>query len=328
MLGPEGEGRLRTLLWRTGEEIGGTEGRISLPDKTLLLWRLYSLIFLNLRWATLSQTSLLPKIMSSPVQWPSSSPLLYIMTDLDQLPMPTCCSMLLWIWIKVTKFNIGKVTGDKSYALLVWNCKYSKLYAAAFSVFPPFYYGIVSVSLGWATLVTVLLMHIMCFVKKCDSERSGWSYCYLLFHIMIGTWMVVSLLLGYYWSSQQPLAADTNGWSTTAHLFVTVTIWIHTNIKNHSAAISSSRVILKSRRGSTILTTKWPNYITSSGQLSISFRIRFWIILWRSWIFLRSLPDAPIIPVFYPLFIVENSSGLVIMTHLVEHQIGTRVMSS
>lgn len=124
--------------------------------------------------------------------------------------MPTHRSLLLLVGLKGAEPPLGEIALDKSHTLLVRSGKYLFSDAAAFSIFPPFYYGIVSVSLGWGTLVAVLLMHIMCFVKKCDNERSGWSYCYLLYHIMIGIWMLVSLLLGYYWSSQQPLATDTN----------------------------------------------------------------------------------------------------------------------
>ena len=81
---------------------------------------------------------------------------------------------------------------------------------AAFSIFPPFYFGIHSVVLGWLTLIVVLLMHIFSFVRKCDGERSAWSYSYFIYHASIFTWMMVALCLGYYESSQQPQATDTN----------------------------------------------------------------------------------------------------------------------
>ena len=135
---------------------------------------------------------------------------LYVLLNADQLLVPADRSLLLRVRLKGAESSSGKIARDQSHSLLVRSRKYPLPHAAAFSIFPPFYYGIVSVSLGWATLIVVLLMHIMCFVKKCDSERSGWSYCYLLYHIMIGVWMLVGLLLGYYWSSQQPLATDTN----------------------------------------------------------------------------------------------------------------------
>jgi hypothetical protein len=146
--------------------------------------------------------------------------------------MPTHRSLLLWVRLKGTESPPGEIALDESHTLLVRSGKYLFPNSAAFSIFPPFYYGIVSVSLGWGTLVAVLLMHIMCFVKKCDNERSGWSYCYLLYHIMIGIWMLVSLLLGYYWSTQQPLATDTNeGWLLIASYFYSFNYVYHANIK-------------------------------------------------------------------------------------------------
>ena len=79
-----------------------------------------------------------------------------------------------------------------------------------FSVFPPFYFGLMSVGFGWLTLLVVVLLHVMCFVRRWDGERSVWSYCYYLFHCLVFTWITVSLILAYYWSSLQPQASDTN----------------------------------------------------------------------------------------------------------------------
>ncbi len=67
-----------------------------------------------------------------------------------------------------------------------------------------------SVALGWITLAFVLLMHIFCFVRNCDHERSLWSYWYFFFHVSVLVWIVMALILGYYWSGEQPQATDIN----------------------------------------------------------------------------------------------------------------------
>jgi hypothetical protein len=82
--------------------------------------------------------------------------------------------------------------------------------AAAFSVFPPFYSGIHSAVLGWFTLVLVVLAHIFCFVRRWDKERSLWAYWYYFYHASIFAWIVVALIMGYYYSEQQPQATGIN----------------------------------------------------------------------------------------------------------------------
>lgn len=66
-----------------------------------------------------------------------------------------------------------------------------------FSVFPPFYYGIHNAVMGWVTLIFVVLMHIFIIVKRCDQERSLWSYFYYFYHLSIGVWIAASLVVGF-----------------------------------------------------------------------------------------------------------------------------------
>ena len=55
---------------------------------------------------------------------------------------------------------------------------------AMFSVFPPFYYGLHNAIMGWVTLLFVVLMHIFSVIKRCDQERSLWSYFYYFYHLV------------------------------------------------------------------------------------------------------------------------------------------------
>lgn len=66
-----------------------------------------------------------------------------------------------------------------------------------FSIFPPFYYGLHNAFLGWFSLLFVILMHVFCFVRRWDGERSLWSYFYYFFHVSCLVWIVVSLIVGY-----------------------------------------------------------------------------------------------------------------------------------
>ena len=70
--------------------------------------------------------------------------------------------------------------------------------SAVFSVFPPFYAGMHCAVLGWVALVFIFLMHLFCFVRRCDNERSLWAYWYYFFHASIFVWIVVALIKVYY----------------------------------------------------------------------------------------------------------------------------------
>jgi cytochrome b561 len=67
-----------------------------------------------------------------------------------------------------------------------------------------------SVAMGWLTLLVVIVMHIMCFVRRWDGERSIWAYSYYIFHCSAFLWITLALILGYHWSREQPQAPDTN----------------------------------------------------------------------------------------------------------------------
>jgi len=77
-----------------------------------------------------------------------------------------------------------------------------------FSCYPPFYYGLHNAILGWFTFLMVFLMHLFAVVRKCDQERSVWSYFYYFYHLSCGVWIVTSLIVGYVWSGQQDVPSD------------------------------------------------------------------------------------------------------------------------
>lgn len=77
-----------------------------------------------------------------------------------------------------------------------------------FSVFPPFYYGLHNAVLGWLTLLIVFLMHLFCFVRRFDGERSIWSYFYYFFHFSCAIWILISLIVGFNSSILQNVPSD------------------------------------------------------------------------------------------------------------------------
>ncbi len=77
-----------------------------------------------------------------------------------------------------------------------------------FSIYPPFYYGPQSGLLSWITLIIVIFMHIFCIVEKSCKERSLWSYLYFAYHFSVAFWIILALIVGYAWSTDQSAAPD------------------------------------------------------------------------------------------------------------------------
>jgi hypothetical protein len=51
-------------------------------------------------------------------------------------------------------------------------------------------------------------MHIFCIVEKSCKERSLWSYLYFAYHLSIVVWIIIALIVGYAWSTNQNAAID------------------------------------------------------------------------------------------------------------------------
>lgn len=138
--------------------------------------------------------------------------MLYTLLHADKLLLPDDSDMLLQARLERTQQDFRAIAGELTSYVLVWRGKYLLSNSAMFSVFPPFYFGLHSVILGWITLLIVFLMHIFAVVHRCDRERSVWSYFYYFYHLATALWIVTSLVVGYVWADEQPVPADSQEW--------------------------------------------------------------------------------------------------------------------
>jgi hypothetical protein len=98
----------------------------------------------------------------------SLSHTLYCLHYEDQLSVSDDGHVLLQTRGEGKKQDSVAIAGELTSHVLVRCCKYHTHYLAMFSVFPPFYYGLHNVILGWITLVLLFLMHIFAVVQRCD----------------------------------------------------------------------------------------------------------------------------------------------------------------
>jgi hypothetical protein len=87
--------------------------------------------------------------------------------------------------------------------VLYWFGVASKIFniKGLFSIYPPFYYGVFNVIIGYITLVIVVLMHIYCLLDGKVRDRSLWAITYFFYHFLIMIWILVGLILAFIWNN-------------------------------------------------------------------------------------------------------------------------------
>ena len=59
--------------------------------------------------------------------------------------------------------------------------------------------------LGWITLAWLIVLHVSIFFDNPEKPRSFWSLSYMVYHILIFIWILVTLIMSYAWSANAEL---------------------------------------------------------------------------------------------------------------------------